>query len=753
MKSRAFIFIMATMLSAVLYGCSKDTEPLLQYCLQVDKEGKGEVILTPPGGVYDSGTTVIMTAVPEPGWCLHKWSFGALEKTTEIVINSGTINVGQVCLDEQVYELEMTENTRVLAVFKEESTGRPEILFEEVPAWGSMEDLKGKALHITPEDYRVALAIYTSKWFNKPYWTQKTVIIRADGTWTGDITTGTGDPYATKIFAALVPKDYVPPTLNNAPVLPSELLENAVAFCQVRRTTSNDIINVFHVSVNKEGEGDVALEPVGGEYDDGSTVTLTATPKQGWRFDRYTGDVEGTQNPASVVMNGNKTVTAVFSKSIPQYSLVVSSEGEGDVMLDPPGGKYDSGTHVKLTAVPEEDWCLVGWKDNAKSDTDPGGTIGPITVGKVCLSDLTKVVEITGDVHVTALFQYEIPGGPGDPVILFDEVPTWGTMDNLKGQVLHVLPEDYRVAVAIYTSSWFNKPTWAQKTVAIRAEGTWTADITTGAGDQNATKIFAALVPKDYVPPTLNNASVLPADLLENALATCQVARNSEGLTRMITFSGYEWYVRWNAQPEGPPSGADGLPNPGNYFSDSHESAWVDTQGRLHLVIRYEDGLWKCAEVICANSLGYGTYTFSVATNPNDIDTNAVAGFFLWSDDPAYNHREIDIEFSQWGIADGPNIQYVVQPWNNEGHRFQFDYDTAGLSAEHSFQWTPESVLFSSEHEGSAPHTWEFAGEGIPVEGNEQPRINLWLSGGYTTPPVDGVTVELIIESFSFSGF
>ncbi len=752
MKSRICILILATSALAALHGCHDEDEPLPQYKLEIDIQGKGVITLAPPGGTYDSGTTVTVTTLPDPGWCLHHWSFDALKETAEIGVNTGTIYVEQPCLDGLTHEVKITEDIRVLAVFMEQSAGNPEIVFDEIPAWGTTDNLKGHVLHVSPADYRVAVAIYTSGFFNKPTWAQKTVIIRADGTWTADITTGTDDQHATKIFAALVPKEYEPPTLNNIQVLPAELLANAVAFCQVRRTESNNIINVFRLSVKTEGEGDITLDPAGGEYDEGSTVTLTATPGPGWRFDHYASDVEGTQNQTTVVMNKNKAVTAVFTESIPQYSLEVSVEGEGVVTLDPLGGLYEAGTQVTLTALPGKDWCLQKWLVNTtKQDTDPGGNVGPIYAGGVCLNDLTKKIEMTGNQHVKAVFQYEVPGGPGDPEILFDEVPAWGTKGDLKGRVLHVPSADYRVAIAIYTSGWFNKPYWTQKTIFIRADGSWTADITTGTNDEYATRIFAALVTKDYIPPTLNSASAIPKELLDNALATCQVERDSESLTRVIHFSGYEWYVRQNAQPEGPPSADDGLPDPGNYFSDSEESVWVDAQGRLHLAIRSESGLWKCAEVVCAPSLGYGTYTFTVTTNPADIDHNAVAGFFLWSNDPTYHHREIDIEFARWGIHDGLNVQYVVQPWYSDGHRLQFDYDTGGITSVHAFTWVPESVLFTSEYEESAPHFWEFTGPGIPVPGDEQPRINLWLSGGYITPPSDGQTVELIIESFTFS--
>ena len=41
-------------------------------------------------------------------------------------------------------------------------------------------------------------------------------------------------------------------------------------------------------------------------------VTLTAIPNQGYVFDQWSGDLTGTQNPDTILMNGNKSVTATF---------------------------------------------------------------------------------------------------------------------------------------------------------------------------------------------------------------------------------------------------------------------------------------------------------------------------------------------------------------------------------------------------------------------------------------------------------
>jgi hypothetical protein len=47
-------------------------------------------------------------------------------------------------------------------------------------------------------------------------------------------------------------------------------------------------------------------------YVDGDTVTLTPVADPGWVFDHWEGGVTGSDNPATLLMDGNKSVTAVF---------------------------------------------------------------------------------------------------------------------------------------------------------------------------------------------------------------------------------------------------------------------------------------------------------------------------------------------------------------------------------------------------------------------------------------------------------
>jgi hypothetical protein len=185
-------------------------------------------------------------------------------------------------------------------------------------------------------------------------------------------------------------------------------------------------------------------------------------------------------------------------------------------------------------------------------------------------------------------------------------------------------------------------------------------------------------------------------------------------------------------------------------FSDSTENVWVDSAGQLHLRITYRDGRWRTAEVILGQSLGFGKYTFSVASPLGNLDPNVVVGLFTWDDDPAYNHREIDVEFARWGNTADPTAgQYVVQPYDRAGNLKRFVQPATSASV-HAFTWASKSVLFTSATtDGQAIASWRNTSRDVPRRGGERVHINLWLNGG--TPPADGAETEIVISNFSFT--
>ena len=78
------------------------------------------------------------------------------------------------------------------------------------------------------------------------------------------------------------------------------------------------------MTTNVDGEGSIELNPPGGTYALGTVVTLEAKPAEGYKFQNWSGDLIGNENPATITMNTNKTVTAVFVSETKTYGLTVN---------------------------------------------------------------------------------------------------------------------------------------------------------------------------------------------------------------------------------------------------------------------------------------------------------------------------------------------------------------------------------------------------------------------------------------------
>lgn len=68
----------------------------------------------------------------------------------------------------------------------------------------------------------------------------------------------------------------------------------------------------YTVTTAVEGSGLIVPEAGTREYSGGSTLQLTAIADMGWAFNHWTGDLTGNANPATVLVDADKTITAVF---------------------------------------------------------------------------------------------------------------------------------------------------------------------------------------------------------------------------------------------------------------------------------------------------------------------------------------------------------------------------------------------------------------------------------------------------------
>jgi hypothetical protein len=113
----------------------------------------------------------------------------------------------------------------------------------------------------------------------------------------------------------------------------------------------------YSLTVTAGEGGTVSTE--GGTYDEGTDVTIIATPSEGYLFTGWEGN-DSTSESLTITLNSNQTFQALFELIPPvQYTLTVTAGEGGTVSTD--GGTYDEGTIVTITAIPSEGYSLLEW--------------------------------------------------------------------------------------------------------------------------------------------------------------------------------------------------------------------------------------------------------------------------------------------------------------------------------------------------------------------------------------------------------
>lgn len=106
---------------------------------------------------------------------------------------------------------------------------------------------------------------------------------------------------------------------------------------QEKNVTAEFVRKVYSLNISTEGSGTVSKDPSEAEYDYGTEVELTADPDSNWSFSNWEGDLSGTENPKTITIDSDKSVTAVFSSdSTNDFTLNVGSGG--NVIVEEPDG-------------------------------------------------------------------------------------------------------------------------------------------------------------------------------------------------------------------------------------------------------------------------------------------------------------------------------------------------------------------------------------------------------------------------------
>ena len=119
---------------------------------------------------------------------------------------------------------------------------------------------------------------------------------------------------------------------------------------------------------------------------EGTAVSLVASPATGYRFVNWSGNVATIANvnaaSTTITMNGNYSITANFEAIPPgQYSLAVSSSTGGSVTAPGEGSStYDTGTVVSLVATPATGYQFVNWTGNVSTIANVNASSTTITM-------------------------------------------------------------------------------------------------------------------------------------------------------------------------------------------------------------------------------------------------------------------------------------------------------------------------------------------------------------------------------------
>jgi len=147
------------------------------------------------------------------------------------------------------------------------------------------------------------------------------------------------------------------------------------------------VFGQFPLLATTRGGGTIHVSPAAHSssniYAGRTLVTLTATPLKGWSFIHWTGDSTATSAVTQVLLDQPRSVQAVFGAPLNLFT-----NGNGQVLVDPPTGPYLFGSTIQLTPVPGEGYEFFGWANAAS------GKSNPLSFPVVTLPDITALFAV-----------------------------------------------------------------------------------------------------------------------------------------------------------------------------------------------------------------------------------------------------------------------------------------------------------------------------------------------------------------------
>jgi hypothetical protein len=250
-----------------------------------------------------------------------------------------------------------------------------------------------------------------------------------------------------------------------------------------------------------------------------------------------------------------------------------------------------------------------------------------------------------------------------------------------------------------------------------------TLPLTATIGSRSATATFTRTVP-----------------VVADAPATTEPTAGEGPTSQRFDWSGHRWTTR----------AFQGQPAPHHRWDGGTDNVRVDDAGNLRLRLTRPGGHLTGAQ-LWTDPLGYGTYSWTIASRLDQLHPSVVLGLWTYDDDtPVLGNRELDIEFTRWGDASYWNTWFNVHPQEQTGASHGY-FLGAQTRTTHSWTWAPGVVTFRSVDAGGrvlAEHTYRST-QFVPTPATEKVLMNLWVAplGDWTSAP----ETEIVVERFTFT--
>lgn len=212
-------------------------------------------------------------------------------------------------------------------------------------------------------------------------------------------------------------------------------------------------------------------------------------------------------------------------------------------------------------------------------------------------------------------------------------------------------------------------------------------------------------------------------------------ASTSPAPTGGIAWSGYTWNPR-----------EQGSSNPGpNLWKATN--AVVNGAGQLVLTVNQQTGSWYCVEVVGPH-LGYGTYSWQIASPVHDFDRHLVLSLFTYDEAAGPFFREIDLEIAQFSAAASERGWMTLQPGG--ANKWGWFNPRGTQPNTFGFTWAAGKIRWEARDATGRVVESFLCTTDVPTPGtNALVRMNLWLFGG--TAPTDGQPRSVAFDSFTFT--